>query len=341
MTMLDDPTPAISHPIGRHGTVTIKLASAELRVFGTDGDHAVVRTPGNRELPARVTVETTDGGLTIREREHFGLSFGIGDKTIQLEVELPAETDITIDTASGELEATGLRGEQRYRTASGDTRLHAVAGRIELNSVSGDAEIELAAATDLAIRSVSGDVSVTGGELNGLRIGTTSGDIRVDSPIRGRTGNQIDTLSGDVSLVAEGGMRIQARTVSGDLTSDVPHRSEGRMGRRTLVVGDGSIEVDFRSVSGDLQVHDARRRGITPPAPAAPVPPAPPVPPAVPVPSASAGGPTGPDAAPVAGSSDGERLEVLRKLEAGELDVAAAMDRLAALDAADEERSDG
>jgi hypothetical protein len=38
---------------------------------------------------------------------------------------------------------------------------------------------------------------------------------------------------------------------------------------------------------------------------------------------------------------DDERREVLRALEAGELDVASAMDRLAALDAADEERSDG
>jgi hypothetical protein len=34
-------------------------------------------------------------------------------------------------------------------------------------------------------------------------------------------------------------------------------------------------------------------------------------------------------------------MEVLRALEAGELDVATAMERLAALDVQDEERSDG
>jgi DUF4097 and DUF4098 domain-containing protein YvlB len=337
MTTLDETTGVITHRIGRHGSVAIKLAAAEIRLTGTDTDQVVVRSLDGRPLPGRVTVETTEDALTIREREHFGLTFAIGEKTVQLDVELPAEADLTVDTASGDIEARDLRGEQRYRTASGDTRLDGAGGTIELNSVSGDTVIALAASADLAIRSVSGDVSVSGGEITALRIGTTSGDIRVDSPIRAKTGTQIDTLSGDVSLVAEAGMRVDARTVSGDLTSDLPHRSDGRMGRRTLVVGDGSVEVAFRSVSGDLQVHDARRRGAAPPA--APVRPAPPAPPAPPR------APAGPDAATDAAGtpvpSDDERLEVLRALEAGELDVATAMDRLAALDAADEERSDG
>jgi hypothetical protein len=355
MTTLDDTTPAISHPIGRKGNVAIKLASAELRLTGTDGDRVIVRTPGGRELPGRVSVETTEGGLTIREREGFGMTFGIGDRSVQLEVELPAGADVTVDTASGEVEATGLRGDQRFRTASGDARLHDAAGRIELNTVSGDVELELAAVAELAIRSVSGDVSVSGGELSSLRIGTTSGDVRVDSPIRGRSGNQIDTLSGDVSLVAEGGMRIEARTVSGDLTSDLPHKSEGRMGRRTLVVGDGSVEVTFRSVSGDLQVHDARRRvnapipPIPPIAPIAPIPPMPPIPPIAPIPPRGdatgavrpdAPEPSGSGSGSAAGPSDADRLAILQALEAGELDVATALERLAALDAADEERSD-
>jgi hypothetical protein len=46
-------------------------------------------------------------------------------------------------------------------------------------------------------------------------------------------------------------------------------------------------------------------------------------------------------AGPSGAGTDDDRLEVLRALEAGELDVATAMDRLAELDAADEERSDG
>jgi putative adhesin len=336
MTSVDTQTPTIDHRIGRHGNVAIKLASAELRLTGVDGDRVVVRTPGGRGLPDYVTLETTESGLTIREREAFGLTLAFGPKTVQLEIDLPAEADVSVETASGSLETDGLRGPQRYRTVSGDTTLHAAAGRIEIGSVSGDAEIELAASAELALKSVSGDVAVSGGSLSGLRVGTTSGDVRIDSPITGRHGNAVDTLSGDVSLVADAGMRVEARTVSGDLTSDLPHRSEGRMGRRTLVVGDGSIELSFRSVSGDLQVHDLRDRNGR--APTAPPPPAAPPPPLAP------GAPTAPettaDATPpsAVGSDPAEtdRMAILRAIEAGEIDVATAMDRLAALDAADE-----
>ena len=338
MTSVDTQTPTIDHQIGRRGNVAVKLASAELRLIGVEGDRVVVRTPNGRGLPGQVTLETTEAGLTIREREIFGLTLAFGPKTVQLEIDLPIEADVSVETASGSVEAEGLRGPQRYKTVSGDTTLHAAAGRIELGSVSGDAVIELAAAAELAVKSVSGDVAVTGGSLTSLRVGTTSGDVRIDSPITGRRGNAIDTLSGDVSLVADGGLRIEARTVSGDLTSDLPHKSEGRMGRRTLVVGDGSIELSFRSVSGDLQVHEPRgRNGGVGSAPPPPVAPQPPIAPTAPIP---------PGAAPSVGTASGspssadfvepDRMAILKAIEAGEIDVATAMDRLAALDAADE-----
>jgi hypothetical protein len=344
MTSAGTQTPTIDHRIGRHGNVAIKLASAELRLFGVDGDRVVVRTPSGRGLPDHVTLETTEAGLTIREREAFGLTLAFGPKTIQLELDVPAEADVSVETASGSLEADGLHGPQRYRTVSGDTTLHDAGGRIELGSVSGDTQIELDGPAELAVKSVSGDVAVSGGSLTSVRVGTTSGDVRIDSPITGRHGNAVDTLSGDVSLVADAGLRVEARTVSGDLTSDLPHKSEGRMGRRTLVVGDGSVELSFRSVSGDLQVHDLRdRHGRAPSAPAGPAaarPPVPPVAPAAPDAPAVPSPETGAEAATRSSAAEGDpaetdRMAILEAIEAGEIDVATAMDRLAALDAAE------
>ncbi len=371
-TIHDHAALLLDHPVGRRGRVAIRLASAEIRIVGEDGDRATVRTPGGDGLPDRVVLETTDGGLTIREQEVFGLSFGTGRRTVELEVGVPVEADVTIDTASGSVVARGLHGEQRYRTASGELRVLDGAGRIDINAVSGDATLELAGTVELAIRTVSGDVNVGGATLDTVHVQTTSGDVRLDSPLTGRTGNTIETLSGDVSVVAVGGMRVEARTVSGDLLSDLPHRSEGRMGRRTIVVGDGSIELGFRSVSGDLRIRDgSRMKGrpdatvtypVLPPdapdAPTAPVPPTPATPaipsvPSLPGPASDSstlsrvdeievGPAAGRDAeAATAASDDGttrepaddDRLAVLRALERGELDVATAMDRLAELDA--------
>jgi hypothetical protein len=319
-TTTDGTALVIDHRIGTHGTLTIRLASAELRLAATAGDRIAVRTPEGRTLPDRVIIETTDHGLSIREKDGISVSGGRGSRTIQLEIDVPAEAAIAIDTASGWLDAQGLRGEQQYRTVSGAIGLRSGAGAIDVAVVSGDVTIELAQAAALAIRSVSGDVVARGGQLDALRIQTTSGDVRLDSPLVGRSGNTIETLSGDVDLAVVGGIRVEARTLSGDLTSDLPHRSEGRMGRRTLIVGDGAIELAFRSVSGDLRIRGAAAPDATVEAtPATPAAGAP-TPPAAPAP-----------AAPI-DPFDAERMRILRALERGELDVATAMDVLAALD---------
>ena len=321
-TTVDDATLLLDHPIGRHGNVAIRLASAEIRLVADSTDRVTVRIPSGRALPDRVILETTDGGVTIREKESLGLAFGIARGTVQIEVGLPADAEVAVDTASGWVDAVGLVGPQQYRTASGDIRLRAGGGRIDVNAVSADVTVELAATGDLRARTVSGDVTIRGGSLGSLRLNTTSGDVALDSPLTSRTDNTIETLSGDVRLLATGGLRVEARTVSGDITSDLPHRTEGRMGRRTLIVGDGAIELAFRSVSGELRIHAAgespheAHQAADEDASADPA--------AERAATASAARPT----------DEPDQMAILRALEAGEIDVATAMDRLAAQEAA-------
>jgi Putative adhesin len=326
MTATQDATLLLDHPIGRRGRVGIRLPAAEIRIVAEDGERVTVRALDGRSLPDRVILETTDGGLTIREQEMPGIGFGSGRRTIALELGVPAEAEVTVDTASGSVVSEGLHGIQRYRTASGDLHAEDAAGRIDVNAVSGDVFLQLVGSAELRVRTVSGDLRVEGGSLAAARLQTTSGDIWLDSPLMGNVAHAIETLSGDVSIVAPDGLRVEARTVSGDLTSEIPHRTEGRAGRRVIVIGDGSVELAFRSVSGDLQIHAGstdRPAAPVPPTPARP--PSPPAPPVAPVPPRPDDTTADPDAE--------ERLDVLRALERGELDVATAMDRLAELDA--------
>ena len=323
---------AFEHALDRGGRVTIRLASAELRLRGTGDDRVIVRTYDGKPFPDRLIFEPVDGGLTIREKDVFGLTFSLGRRTIQLDIQLPAEAALELNTASGWVETDGLRGEQRFKTASGDVHLHAAAGAIDLAAVSGEATIDLDGAATLAVRSVSGDVAVCGSRIDKLRVATTSGDIRIDSELSNRADHSIETLSGDVELVAQGGIRVDAKTISGDLRSDIPHRTEGRMGSRALIVGDGSTRLVFRSVSGDLRIRD-RSGAASPARPAMPRSPSPPAPPRAPSLPPAPG--RSPDAVPVTDQpspADDERMTILRALEGGELDVATAMERLAALD---------
>jgi hypothetical protein len=101
------------------------------------------------------------------------------------------------------------------------------------------------------------------------------------------------------------------------------------MGRRSLTVGDGAVELSFRSVSGDLRVVDPlEARGRIRDASTGQAMAAPPTPPTPPVPSTP---PTGLPA-PETGVDDDRRLEILRALERGEIDIDAARAQLALLD---------
>src|SRR5690606_36946377 len=120
--------------------------------------------------------------------------------------------------------------------------------------------------------------------------------------------HRVETVSGDLSLGLSGGMVLEVRGLSSDVAITLPHRSEGPRDRRRYVVGDGAATMLFSSMSGDVVARGSRRFGTPPPAPTPPTPPTPPTAPTPPTP------PTAP--------IDPERqLEVLRALEAGEIDV--------------------
>ena len=147
-----------------------------------------------------------------------------------------------------------------------------------------------------------------------------------------------------------------AQTVAGDLSSDLPHTSEGRAGRRSLVIGEGTTAVQFRSVSGDLRVVGPSAGDHL----RIPVPPTPPQPPAPPAPGfaaaeleaelAAANGEieaanaeieaaraqidaeSGEGGETAADPGEEARLEILRALERGEIDIDEATKRLGELD---------
>jgi hypothetical protein len=109
-------------------------------------------------------------------------------------------------------------------------------------------------------------------------------------------------------------VRVETSTISGDVASELEATRDGRRGRHTLVIGQGDGPVvTFRSTSGDLVV----TRPTAPSSSSA-------------TGSTSAVGAT--TSAPALPTSDDD-LSILRALERGEIDVAEAGRRLAALDA--------
>jgi putative adhesin len=315
----------VEHVIGPTGALSLRLPAGSVVLRGTDGDSARIRDLDGEPLEDRFQIEREPNRLTLRLRDGIHVDFGglfrggFRRASTRLEVELPRGANVDVDCASADIAASRLRGEQRYRSASGSIRLTEVSGTVNVESVSGQVAIEADGELQLAGRSVSGDISLRGGRLPSMVLASTSGDIEIDAVLDGQGPYGIQTVSGDVQVQAHGGVRVEGKTVTGQIAGRAEHRAESRRGKHHVIVGDGRALLTFKSISGDLRIADptsasgATARASQP----ALEPPAPPQPPLA---------PAEPDV------HETERLTILRELETGSIDVAEAGERLAALE---------
>lgn len=315
--LIDDPT--LEHQVGARGRLSLRQPSGEVTVRGVEGDRIRVQADDEKAFRDRFSIETGKDSVDIRQNDKLGFGiFGRGE-SVDLVIEVPHGAHVSIETQSGDIEATDLSGAKAFRTASGEIVLRRLSGAVEVETVSGDVEIDGPAPLDLKLRTVSGDVEVRVPQLKRLDMGTTSGDMQVDAELRGDGPFAVRTISGDVEIVGRSGFRIEAESITGDLSSDLPSKRESLPGRRVITVGRPGPTLSFRSVSGDL--HVAQPRDAAPILEETPM-------------THDQVATTGPAASSDdhAADADVKRLEILRRLERGEISVAEAGDRLGELD---------
>jgi DUF4097 and DUF4098 domain-containing protein YvlB len=246
-------------------------------------------TPGAEELVERATVEYRPMGsrhlVVVKVPNVHGMRF-LRRNAVAVRVELPEGSDVTVLTASADIEVTGpvgradvksssgdistddvtadvhaktasghitvgnVGGEVRAHTASGDLRCSSVAGGAVFATASGDLELG-AAGGRVEVKATSGSVRL--GELtHGAKIINVSGDVRVLA--LGEGALHVRSVSGDVSVgVAPGvDLQVDVETMSGSVSSDIP--LEDRPGSTRH---DTRVDLTVRSVSGNVQIAHA------------------------------------------------------------------------------------
>jgi DUF4097 and DUF4098 domain-containing protein YvlB len=339
--------PVRTLPLEPGATVEVFLTSGDVRVRGTDEAHLVIRTRDGRSLDDAVTIEAAPGLVRIRDA---AAEFRLGPirlpsrRSGDLDLEVPRGMTLAVRTLSGDLDATGIRGASRWTTASGDVQLVIETGPVAIETMSGDVVLMGEGSLAVTARTVSGDLRLTAPLLDGLDLASTSGDVRVEGDLRPGAKHVIASVSGDVDLSTGSPVRIETRTIAGDVRVTGPHRTEGGRGRRTVVVGAGSTPVEIRTTSGDISVQAMPGGALPLPAPvapaielaepleSAPVPASAPVSPAQGHTPASSGPELG--ALSIADLREGARLEILRALERGEVDIETAAHGLEVLEEA-------
>lgn len=222
-------------------SAVLKLVSADTKVIASDRTDTRVdvqpRHPGSSldvKAAEETIVEFTNGTLTVKAPKPNRLWGRTG--TIEVTVELPSGSNVSCQSATGDVVTEGRLGQCRFKTASGDFQLEHT-GALELDTPHGD----------VTIGQVEGNASVsTGGS---MRIDAITGSARIkniagDTWVGACTGEaSFNTASGDI-VVAKAEQSVTARTAAGDVRLlDVVR------GTMSIQAATGELEVGIRAGS--------------------------------------------------------------------------------------------
>lgn len=197
---------------GRHVEMEVENAPGSYTVYHSTDDGAV-----------RVWVERT---FSLFSRPHRG----------RLVFLVPADIDLSVDTSTGEVYATGLVGDAiSVETSTGSILLEEFTAGATVRSTTGSIDIRRCAGT-YSVRSTTGSIAIT----------SVEGDLQVSSS----TGSQrYEEIVGDIDARSTTG-RIELSDTEGRLRL---RTSTGRqVGTEVLLTGDSSFDSTTGSIEFDL-----------------------------------------------------------------------------------------
>lgn len=246
---------------------------AHVRV-GTNDGAVRVSTGDTKQVELRVIYDgfTLDKNLTVSSRQDGDaveisarahnsvgiLGWGNWHRTLRIEVHMPREADLNVDTGDGSVEAQSLTGDLDIHTGDGHIRVDGAKGSIRLRT--GDGSIE-GRDLDGRVEADTGDGHVSlEGRFDGLNIKTGDGSItaRAGAGSKLTSGWTIHTGDGSVDLSLPGDLQanIEASTNDGRISLGIPVTVEGTFStskisgkmngggmQLTIHTGDGSIHL--------------------------------------------------------------------------------------------------
>ncbi len=193
--------------------------------------------------------------------------------SIDYEITTPANTLLTAESGSGDLQLSNLNGTVQGHTGSGSIRADKLGAGSKLDTGSGSIE-----ATNLMgstiLQTGSGEVSAELGSAGDVVASTGSGSIKltnVQGAIKADTGSgsleisgqptspwKLETGSGDITLQVGSNARftLDAETGSGSVKTDLPLTMRGSLDKHhvTGTVNGGGPTIKAKTGSGDIRI---------------------------------------------------------------------------------------
>jgi hypothetical protein len=230
----------------------------------------------NKNLHVDSRQEGDSVQINARAVGHWGFSWGGNHRNIRIEVHMPKDADVQIDTGDGSVNTQALNGKLKIHTGDGSVRSSDVMGDLDIDTGDGSITVE-GAKGNIRLRSGDGHIDARNldgsvdaysgdghikldGRLDALSVKTGDGsiDARLAQGSKIASSWTIRTGDGSVDLVLPADLQanIDASTSDGHISLGIPVTVEGTFsnsqihgkmngGGQELVIhtGDGSIRL--------------------------------------------------------------------------------------------------
>jgi hypothetical protein len=285
--------------VGANGILGLGNIAGDIVVTrggGSDATIEIVKTARGRDQnDAReqlqlVQVEVTERAGRVDVRTRYPNEQGRNNRrsinvSVAYNVSAPAGTRLSIESISGAIKITDIKGDISANTVSGDIRITGAArisaaktisgaveiadtqtdGALESGSVSGDVTLRRVTARRIEASTVSGSLKLEELSCERVEASSTSGSVTYSGALARGGRYELNSFSGEVRLLLSGdtGFEVDANSFSGDIrTTDLQITTRGsrdtdRRGRRRELsgtFGDGSAILDLTTFSGSIVI---------------------------------------------------------------------------------------
>jgi DUF4097 and DUF4098 domain-containing protein YvlB len=270
-----------SYSISGRAQVRVDTNDAAVRVYTSDSKQVEFRVEyTGYQLDKNLRIESRQNGdaveINARVTGRWGISWGGNHRSVRIEVRMPQQADLQVDTGDGSVETQALNGRLKIHTGDGSVRAQAASGNLDIDTGDGSITVD-GAKGDIRLhtgdghieaRNLDGRVDANSGDghvkidgrLDALNIKTGDGsiDVRVAPGSKLAQGWSIRTGDGSVDVVLPGELQanIDASTNDGRISLGIPVTVEGAFSNSqihgkmngggeslTIHTGDGSIRL--------------------------------------------------------------------------------------------------
>ncbi len=251
-----------SYQVSGRPDLRVSTDDGDVTIIGSDQKRidAHVTTEGYKIGPSDLRVEESQNGdhvVISVKMPHFNWGWGGKHKWIRLELHVPRELDLDVQTSDGNVVAQNVAGRVHFTTGDGNVTATGVHGDIRLHT--GDGHIE-GSNLDGTLDANTGDGNLhISGRFDSLSLKTGDGNIEAQAGNGSKVANSWTVRSGDghINMRIPGDLNanLDAHTGDGSITLDVPIMVAGSLSHSSvhgkLNAGGGTLSIS----SGDGSIH--------------------------------------------------------------------------------------